>query len=163
ANVQTNHIPKTGFALELSGVLERLGQATPQQTPGQPNSTGWATLTPILDSNDQPFRNQHGANHGLIQYHPDWNAAIVPAAAGAVAAVVGPVRDDGALGGDVTGADPNTPDAGLSGALWKRHDGVTTVVQPASVSPIQDTLSYTLTTQNIESGFSCTGSASTQT
>src|SRR5215471_16146481 len=163
AHVQTNHIPSSVSAQDLSSVLEGLGPATPQQTPGQPNPMGWATLTPILDENGQPFRNQHGpANHGLIQYHPDWNAAILPTAAAAVRAVVRPVKDDGALGGDVTGADPNAPGAELSGALWKRHDGVTTVVQTGGPPATQDTLSYTLSTQNIESGFSCTGSATTQ-
>jgi hypothetical protein len=135
AHVQSNHISPNGCALDLSFVLEGLGPATPQQTPGQPNATGWATLTPILDDHGQPFRNQQGPlNKGLIQYHPAWNAAIVPAAAGAVRAVVGPVKDDVVLGGDVTGRDPNAHGVGLSGALWKRHDGVTTAA-PTPVCP----------------------------
>ena len=163
AHVQSNHISPNGFSLELSFVLESAGPATPQQTPGQPNATGWATLIPILDDNGQPFRNQNGPlNKGLIQYHPEWNAAIIPAAAGAVRTVVGPVKDDVVLGGDVTGQDPNGQGRGLGGALWKRHDGVTTVVQPGGPTAVRDTLAYTLTTQNTEGGFSCTGSAVAQ-
>jgi hypothetical protein len=163
AHVQSNHISPNGFSLELSFVLESAGPATPQQTAGQPNATGWATLIPILDDNSQPFRNQNGPlNKGLIQYHPEWNAAIVPAAAGAVRTVVGPVKDDVVLGGDVTGQDPNGQGRGLSGALWKRHDGVTTVIQPGGPTAVRDTLAYTLTTQNTEGGFSCTGSAVAQ-
>ena len=163
ATVQTTYIGPNGFALELSVLLQVLGPATPQQTPRQPNPGGWATLTPILQDSGQPFRNQRGNNRGLIQYHPDWNSAIVSPARSAVRGVVGPVKNDTTLGGDVTGLDPSAPNGPINGALWKRHDGVTTVDQSLTAgSAVQDTLKYTLTTQHTESGYSCTGSATTQ-
>jgi len=98
----------------------------------------------------------------VIQYHPAWNAQLTPVAQSAVSGVVAPVKDDPTLGGDVTGLDPSAPPSSLTGALWKRHDGVTTVDQSPTAGAVQDTLAYTLTTQNLESGFSCTGSATAQ-
>ncbi|MGH9021645.1 MAG: hypothetical protein ACRDV9_00840, partial [Acidimicrobiia bacterium] len=94
---------------------------------------------------------------GLIQYHPAWNQAITNVAQQGVSGIMPPIKEDTTLGGDITGADPNI--GGPSGVLWKRHDGITTIDQSPGVGAVQDTLRFTLSTQNIESGFSTTGSA----
>lgn len=158
SHVQNNYIQPNGATKGLAVLLQAFGPATPQQTPGQPNASGWATLTPIVDDmTGQPFRNQNGANKELIQYHPAWNQTITNVAQQGVTAILPPIKTDTLLGGDVTGADPNV--GGPFGALWKRHDGLTTIDQSPGVGSVQDTLRFTLNTQNTESGFSTSGSA----
>ncbi len=156
--VHTHYIQPNGATAGLAVLLQVVGPATPQETTGQPNASGWATLTPIVDdSTGQPYRNQMGTNKGLIQYHPAWNPTISNVAQQGVSGIVPPIKTDTLLGGDVTGADPNV--GGPSGVLWKRHDGLTTIDQSPGVGSVQDTLRFTLNTQNTESGFSTTGSA----
>jgi hypothetical protein len=93
----------------------------------------------------------------LIQYHPDWNDPIRNVAQGGTTSVLPQIKRDEDLGADVTSADPGVP--GPSGALWKRHDGVTTIDQSQDLGTPQDPLKFTLATQNTEGGFSTTGSA----
>jgi len=155
--VQNQYIQPNGATKGLAVLLQALGPATPQENQGDPNANGWATLTPILDDTNQPFRNQNGKNKGLIQYHPDWNDPIRNVAQGGTTSVLPSIKQDDDLGADVTSADPSVP--GPSGALWKRHDGVTTIDQTPNLGTPQDPLKFTLATQNIEGGFSTTGSA----
>jgi len=157
AIVHNHYIQPNGATVGLAVLIQALGPATPQLNPQHPNSNGWATLTPILDDAGQPFRNQNGKNKGLIQYHPDWNDPIRDVAQQGTTSVLPQIKQDTTFGADVTSADSNLP--GPSGALWKRHDGVTTIDQSPRVGSPQDPLKFTLSTQNIEGGFSTTGSA----
>src|SRR5262249_1718052 len=131
ADIQLNIVQPNGATVELGMQLDGLGPATPQQTPGQPNPAGWATLTPIPNPGNghQPFRNQTARHQGLIQYHPDWSAQIAEfgAAASALSQGLGQVKNDPIYGADVTSLDPSTTPPSLAGALWKRHDGFTTI------------------------------------
>ena len=162
-DVQKNFIASNGATFALSIELQEVGPAQPQVTPNESNSGGWATLTPITDDDEQPFINQNGNNKGLIQYHPDWNPQIATFAGAAVIGVMNPVKNDPTLGGDVTGLDPSAPGTDLAGRIWQRHDGFTTVDQsPVAMDASEDALQYTLTTQNFQSGYRCTGSASAQ-
>jgi hypothetical protein len=76
AIVHNHYIQPNGATVGLAILIQALGPATPQLKTDTANSNGWATLTPILDDNGQPFRNQNGKNKGLIQYHPYWNEPI---------------------------------------------------------------------------------------
>jgi hypothetical protein len=154
--VHNHYIQPDGATAGLAVLIQALGPATPQSGGGS-NANGWATLIPIVDDNGQPFRNQKGKNKGLIQYHPDWNDPVRNVAQQGVTSVLPMIKQDANLGSDVTGADPSIP--GMSGALWKRHDGVTTIDQSPGAGAPQDSLKFTLSTQNIEGGFSTTGSA----
>ena len=155
--VHNHYIQPDGATAGLAVLIQALGPATPQLNTGHANANGWATLTPILDDNNQAFRNQNGKNKGLIQYHPDWNDPIRNVAQQGTTSVLPQIKRDAIFGADVTAADPGVP--GPSGALWKRHDGVTTIDQSPGVGSPQDQLKFTLSTQNIEGGFSTTGSA----
>jgi hypothetical protein len=154
--VHNHYIQPDGATAGLAVLIQVLGPATPQ-IGGQSNANGWATLVPIVDDSGQPFRNQKGKNKGLIQYHPDWNDPVRNVAQQGVTSVLPKIKQDATLGADVTAADPSIP--GTPGALWKRHDGVTTIDQSPGVGSPQDPLRFTLSTQNIEGGFSTTGSA----
>ena len=155
--VHNHYIQPNAATVGLAILIQAFGPATPQLNAGHPNSNGWATLTPILDDAGQAFRNKNGKNKGLIQYHPDWNDPIRNVAQQGTTSVLPQIKRDSTFGADVTSADPGVP--GPSGALWKRHDGVTTIDQSPRVGAPQDPLKFTLATQNIEGGFSTTGSA----
>ncbi|MEA3413412.1 MAG: hypothetical protein U9R74_18030 [Pseudomonadota bacterium] len=170
ADIQCNHIATNINTFILAQKLSTVGAATPQQHPNLPNDKGWATMTPVLDDNGQPFKNQKGNNKGLIQYHPAWNESIVPdARAGMIGSkggppgVMNPIKNDPKLGADITGLDPNVKHPNVSGAVWQRQDGFTTVDQgPTADGAVQDALKYTLSTQHFRSGFKVTGSAKAQ-
>ena len=124
--VHSNHVDTSIDVTLLSTQLRRLGPATPQTTPGQPNQTGWATLVPVIDdTTGQPFVNTKGQNAGRQQYQPSFHPDIAAAAGTALSSVTPPVKNDTSLGADVTelNPDPNDPNPALLGALWSRHDG----------------------------------------
>jgi hypothetical protein len=59
--VHNQYIQPNGATKGLAVLLQALGPATPQETSGEPNANGWATLTPILDdtaSVSQPERKE---------------------------------------------------------------------------------------------------------
>jgi hypothetical protein len=125
--VHSNHIDTSIDVTLLSTQLRRLGPATPQTTPGQPNPTGWGTLVPVIDdTTGQPFKNTQGQNKGRLQYQPSFHPDIAAAAGTALSSVTPAVKNDTSLGANVTGLNPDPnepPNPALNGALWLRHDG----------------------------------------
>jgi hypothetical protein len=125
--VHSNHVDTSIDVTLLSEQLRRLGPATPQTTPGQPNQTGWGTLVPVIDdTTGQPFVNTKGQNAGRLQYQPSFHPAIAAAAGTALSSVTPAVKNDTSLGANVTGLNPDPnepPNPALNGALWLRHDG----------------------------------------
>jgi hypothetical protein len=162
AHVQGNHIQSNGATTALSVTIQALGDAQPQQSPGAPNATGWATLVPITnDDTNQPFRNQKGNNKGLIQYTPDWNPAIDAIAGQGAVSIAPGVKNDESLGTDITGSDGTSQP---SGALWARHDGFPTVDQSsvASGASVEDAVSWTLTDKSVDQGLLITATVAEQ-
>ena len=162
AHVHGNYIQPNGATTALPVQIQTLGAAQPQQTPGVPNPTGWATLVPITDDDThQPFRNQKGNNKGLIQYTPDWHP-VVDAIAGQGSVSIAPgVKNDEKLGADITGSDGTSQP---NGALWARHDGFPTVDQTgiASGAAVADTVSWTLTDKSVDLGLLITATVAEQ-
>ncbi len=121
----------TGF---LSQVLQQAGPATPQMIPNQPNAQGWATLVPLIQDDGTPFKMADELNH-LNQYFPDWDSLVDEQVATAIDAVHRKVKNDPALGADITGLVPNAKpgpldlsiEQQLTGKVWFRHDGLTAV------------------------------------
>jgi hypothetical protein len=114
----------------LSRLLKSQGPAMPQQTPGQPNAQGWATLRPINQPDGTPFKMEDGLN----QYLPDWSTAVDAQVAAAVTALLPSVKNDPALGADITNISPSSANVlsrsirrELTGKVWYRRDGISAV------------------------------------
>jgi hypothetical protein len=123
--IATNYLNPDFSTRSLAATLQGLGPATPQETPGQPNPSGWATLVPLTeDDGVTPFKNTQNLN----QYFPDWHPDVDQKVATSVGAIHLQIKDDETLGADVTSVPPPSdaiPD--LAGKVWYRRDGVTTV------------------------------------
>lgn len=129
--------PRSVFA--LSQYLENAGAAQPEQTTGLGNSTGWATLVPYTDENGDPLINQTGQHKGLILYDPQWSAATKTLASAAMVTALRGAKNytpsaqsSGSainLGVDATQGRGNIPDSQLTGTIWCRSDGTTSVDQ----------------------------------
>lgn len=114
----------------LARLLQSQGPAMPQQAPGQLNANGWATLRPINQSDGTPFKMENGLN----QYFPDWSPGVDAQVAKLVAAFIPKVKNDPALGADVTNLSASSATTltdsirrQLTGKIWYRRDGVTAV------------------------------------
>ena len=150
AHVHVCHIHASAQTLGLAHRLRQAGPATPQETSGQPNAKGWATMEPLTDDDGAPLKGTKGNNAGLIHYLPTWNGEVASHAGVGLGAVSPGVKNDEMLGADVTGlplGDPST-----KGTIWARHDGLTTVDHSLGTSnPLLTAGSESeWTTQNIE-------------
>lgn len=126
--VYSNHIDYSIDVVLLDRNLSKYGPATPQQTAGQPNASGWATLQPVLGDDGVPLKNDKGQHKGRVQYLPSTHPDLRPLVGAAMAATVPQVRNDTSLGADVTGVKPggpnDPPNPAFAGTLWMRHDGL---------------------------------------
>lgn len=160
ALIQTQFIsPRTVFG--ISNYLETAGPAQPQSTAQAQNSSGWATLVPYTDENDQPLINTTGANKGLILYDAQWSTDLKTVAAPALnSALRGaknyvPPSNSGnqiALGVDATPGRANIPDSALLGTIWTRRDGQTSIDQsPGTPNSLlsASSVQYTLTNDSL--------------
>lgn len=64
--VYSNHIDYSIDVVLLDRNLSKYGPATPQQTAGQPNASGWATLQPVLGDDGVPLKNDKGQHKDPI-------------------------------------------------------------------------------------------------
>jgi hypothetical protein len=163
--VHSNHVDRSIDVVLLSGKLNQpqYGPAVPQQTPGQPNTTGWATLQPVPGDGGAPLKNVHGKHAGRIQYQPSLHPDLRTLAGSAMNTTIPGVKNDTSLGADVTGLKPagpnDPPNPALNGAMWLRHDGLTKVDQSPG-QPIGDTgLKMVLKQQNGQVGYQVLASA----
>lgn len=131
--IHSNHIDVSAdvYLLNLKLNQAQYGAATPEQMPGQPNASGWATLRPVPGDGGMPLKNKLGQHAGRIQYQPSLHPDLHALAAGGMTAAVQTVTNDASLGADATGLEPPTdqPNPALAGAMWLRHDGTTKVDQ----------------------------------
>lgn len=165
AHIQGNWIQPNGATTALAVQIQALGDAQPEQAPGAPNPTGWATLVPLTDdTTGQPFRNQNGNNKGLIQYTPDWHPAIDAIAGNAAVTIAPSVNNDESLGADITGSNGQNMAGASTGKMWARHDGFTTVDQSAIASGAEDpgTVKWTLKDKSVDQGFLVTAQITQQ-
>jgi hypothetical protein len=114
----------------LAAALRSLGAASPQASPQQQNSQGWATLIPINQDDGTPFKMENGLN----QYFPDWSPTVDAQVGTSLGTLVTRVKNDVTLGSDITGlsVDSNANVTAaivqeLTGKVWYRHDGMTAV------------------------------------
>jgi hypothetical protein len=159
--IHSNHVDLdiNVYNLGLMLASPQYGPALPQQPGSRPS--GWATLVPVLGDDGVPLRNKHGQHAGRIQYLPSLNPDLGPLAkAGAFGATAG-VRDDVSLGMDATSLAPSEPlDLGLTGTMWMRHDGQTSVDQsPGQLAPIAGAVKMVLQQQNGQVAFKVRASA----
>jgi hypothetical protein len=157
--VHSNHVDRSIDVILLSGKLNQpqYGPATPQQTQGKPNATGWATLQPIPGDGGAPLKNQKGRHAGRIQYQPSLHPDLRTLARSAMNTTMPGVKDDVSLGTDATSLKPagpnDPPNPALTGAMWLRHDGLTKVDQSPG-QPIGDAnLKMVLKQQNGQNGY----------
>jgi hypothetical protein len=166
AHIQTNHIQAYQATGQLAQVLGIAGTALPAQSPTGNNLTGWATLRPYTDEDGvTPLRSTKGNNKGLILYDAKWQPAIsVPWIAAAMTPATQSVKNDTTLGADVTPGRASLSDFDLTGKIWYRNDGVTSVAQsPGATVTEQDLANPNFALSNITpnfNGYSLTSSNS---
>ncbi|MBS1831181.1 MAG: hypothetical protein JST65_00630 [Acidobacteria bacterium] len=142
--VHSNHVDRSIDVILLSGKLSQpqYGPAMPQQTPGQPNATGWGTLQPVPGDGGAPLKNQKGKHAGRIQYQPSLHPDLRTLARSAMNTTIPGVKNDISLGADATGLTPagpnDPPNPALTGTMWLRHDGLTKVDQSPGQPTIRD-------------------------
>ncbi|MDN5938871.1 MAG: hypothetical protein L0H83_09430, partial [Salinisphaera sp.] len=133
--IHSNHVDHSIDIVLLSQKLNQsqYGPAMPQQTPGQPNATGWGTLQPVPGDGGVPLKNVTGQHAGRIQYQPSLHPDLRTLAGSAMNSTTLGVKDDTSLGADATGLTPAGPNdsqnPALTGKMWLRHDGLTKVDQ----------------------------------
>jgi hypothetical protein len=164
-HIHSNWIQSNGVTAALAIQIQTLGDAQPQQNPGAPNASGWATLVPLTDDQtNQPIRNNAGNNKGLIQYTPDWHPAVAPLAGQAATSITPSVNNDESLGSDITHARVQDR-AAASGKMWARHDGFPTVDQSLIASgAVADpgNVKLVLTDQSVDQGLLITAAVTQQ-
>ena len=158
--IHSNHVDRSVDVFLLSQKLSRpqYGAAMPEQTPGQPNANGWATLRPIPNDGPTgiagPLKNTKGQHAGRIQYQPSLHPDLHTLACRGMTSSIPTVKDDTSIGADATGLEPpgDHPNAALAGAMWLRHDGTTKVDQsPGKL--LETDARMTLTQQNGQNGY----------
>lgn len=133
--IHSNHVDRSIDVVLLSGKLNQpqYGPATPQQMQGQPNATGWGTLQPVPGDGGAPLKNRTGKHAGRIQYQPSLHPDLRALARSAMNSTTVGVKNDTSLGADATGLQPagpnDPPNPALTGAMWLRHDGLTSIDQ----------------------------------
>jgi hypothetical protein len=159
--IHSNHIDLDVNVYNLGLMLQspQYGPALPQQPGGQP--TGWATLVPVLGDNGVPLRNKSGQHAGRIQYLPSLNPDLAPLAKAGAFSQTPFVKDDVSLGMDATPLVPGEPlDLRLTGTMWMRHDGQTSVDQsPGQGAAPPGAIKMTLKQQNAQVAFKVAASA----
>ena len=132
--IATDYVATNAGTKFLARVLQNAGPATPQMITSQPNAQGWATLIPLNQDDGTPFKMADELN-SLNQYFPDWSLQVDRQVAIALNAVHRQVKNDPALGADITSLAPNVGSSTLNrsieqkltGKVWFRHDGITAV------------------------------------
>lgn len=125
ATIHAGYIAPDATTVQLAATLQARGMATVEQSPGQHNPTGWATLRPLLNDNANPpvpYRKSDGKLHIYI---PDWHPDVDVGVARAVVAVHPQVQDDETLGLDITpvaGGRARSAEE-VRGKIWRRRDG----------------------------------------
>jgi hypothetical protein len=143
-HIHANHIDGDARVKALARALasQQYGPAMPEESAGRTNTTGWATLTPVIDDDSgQPFRNARGQHAGRVQYQPIAHPDIVEFASQAVLALATNVKDDTSLGVDITELRPKAgdpPNPALAGVMWARQDGASYVDQRAGATQVRD-------------------------
>ena len=160
--IHSNHVDRSADVFLLNQKLSRpqYGAAMPEQTPGQPNANGWATLRPVPGDGGMPLKNTKGQHAGRNQYQPSLHPDLHTLARGAMESSIPTVKDDHTIGADATGLAPpsDQPNAALAGAMWLRHDGTTKVDQsPGKL--LDPNAKMTLTQQNGQNGYQVNASS----
>lgn len=165
--VQSNHIGNDIGVVLLSARLKAAGPALPESNPGQPNADGWATLVPVRDGDGlhgAPLVNRNGLHKGRIQYQPSTHPSLRDSMRSLIVGTIPAVKNDPALGADITALAPASADAAptpqLAGTLWMRHDGSTWVDQSEGAGFDAAAATMTLSRTNPQSGFMVSASSS---
>ena len=153
AFIHAGYIGPDQTTVQLAATLQKRGMATVEQSPGQPNPTGWATLRPLMNNKVSPPAPYRKSDGKLNIYMPDWHPDVDIAVARGVMAVHPLTRDDETLGLDVT------PVAGgrarsaqeTRGRIWRRRDGIGHVERNAAVGA-EPPVAMTFTTATPETG-----------
>ena len=135
--IHAGYIAPDATTVQLAATLQAKGMATVEQSPGQHNPSGWATLRPLLLTGSTrtpvPYRKSDGK---LNIYIPDWHPDVDIGVARAVVAVHPQVQDDETLGLDVTpvaGGRARSA-AEVRGKIWRRRDGFGHIERKAAIA-----------------------------
>lgn len=153
AFIHAGYIGPDQTTVQLAATLQKRGMATVEQSPGQPNPAGWATLRPLMNGSVSPPAPYRKSDGKLNIYMPDWHPDVDIAVARGVMAVHPLTRDDETLGLDVTpvagGRTRSAQEA--TGRIWRRRDGIGHVERNAAVGA-EPPISMTLTAATPETG-----------
>ncbi len=150
-----NNLISARDTFQLSQQLEAAGPATPQQFATANNSGGWATLVPYTDDDGvTPLKNTTGNNKGLILYNAQWQPSINTFVAGAMKPTSSAVKNDTTLGTDVSAGAESLSATNLTGVIWCRNDGITSVTQsPVAAGALESTPGVNYALSNITPNF----------
>lgn len=136
AYIHASTIGPDQTTVRLAATLQARGMATVEQSPGQHNPTGWATLRPLLNDRATPPLPYRKSDGKLNIYIPDWHPDVDIGVARAVVAVHPQVQDDETLGLDVTpvaGGRARSA-AEVRGKIWRRRDGFGHIERQAAIA-----------------------------
>lgn len=155
AHIQHNHIHSNGLLQALTTQLDAAGAASPRTNPGQPNASGWATLSPVLDDDGKQLKNGTGKHYkGLNHYNPEWHPNLLPLVAQVQRPVVKNVKNDETLGANVTAGASREA---LLGTVWHRRDGETHIDQsPGLRAQAAASMKYKLVNESTAGGYRVT-------
>jgi hypothetical protein len=153
AFIHAGYIGPHQTTVQLAATLQARGMATVQQSPGQHNPSGWATLRPLLNNNVNPPAPYRKSDGSLNIYMPDWHPDVDIDVARAVMAVHPLTRDDETLGLDATPvASGRTRSAQeTKGRIWQRRDGIGHIERRAAAAA-EPPVAMTFTTATPETG-----------
>jgi hypothetical protein len=155
AYIHANYISQDPDTIILAGTLKQMGTAMVQQTPGQPNPKGWATMQPLVDTRVSPPTPYRKSDGKLNLYTLDWHPDVKSAVAHSIRAIHPLVHDDEALGLDISDTSNGTPvsPAAVKGRIWRRHDGLANLQRkPTAAASNESAPTLTLTRMEPETG-----------
>ncbi|MDQ2987493.1 MAG: hypothetical protein M3R60_00135, partial [Pseudomonadota bacterium] len=134
--IHAGYIAPDSTTVQLAATLQARGMATVEQSPGQHNASGWATLRPLVNDRASPPAPYRKSDGKLNIYIPDWHPDVDIGVAHAVLAVHPQVQDDETLGLDVTpvaGGRARSA-AEVTGKIWRRRDGFGHIERKAAIA-----------------------------
>ena len=134
--IHAGYIAPDSTTVQLAATLQARGMATVEQSPGQHNALGWATLRPLVNDRASPPAPYRKSDGKLNIYIPDWHPDVDIGVARAVLAVHPQVQDDETLGLDVTpiaGGRARSA-ADVTGKIWRRRDGFGHIERKAAIA-----------------------------
>jgi len=139
AYIQNHIISPSELTSALSKILQGQGPAA--------ENGGWATQEVYIDPDTgKPYLNSQGQK----QYFTKWSQTTLYATGAAVSSTLQQVKDDYALGANITNMAVDQENPEMQGKIWKVRDGITTV---QAGEPSANVVDYTFSEASCKHGY----------